>query len=185
MKELSIEQKAKAYDKAIERAKQHCADYVVETIFPELKESEDERIRRALIDCLQYMKVNYCIPSRYTSKQYDTWIAWLEKQGKQKSAWSEEDEVGLGDAMWAIEQARTIAKDENDMGNLWCAERWLKSIKDRYTWKPSDEQMNALNYVVNLMASSERPTENDLYYNILKSLRQQLKKLMEDKLKDK
>ena len=58
---------------------------------------------------------------------------------------------------------------------------WLESLKDKAVpqeqWKPSKEQMDALNYVVNLMASSERPTENDLYYNILKSLRQQLKKL--------
>lgn len=48
-----------------------------------------------------------------------------------KSAWSEEDETGLGDALWAIKQARTIAKDENDMGNLWYAENWLNSIKNR------------------------------------------------------
>ena len=48
-----------------------------------------------------------------------------------KPSWSEEDEVGLGDALWAIEQAKTIAKDENDMGNFWYAERWLKSIKQR------------------------------------------------------
>ena len=47
------------------------------------------------------------------------------------TAWSEEDEVGLGDAMWAIEQAKTIAKNENDMGNLWYAETWLKSLKER------------------------------------------------------
>ena len=48
-----------------------------------------------------------------------------------KSSWSEEDETSLGDALWAIKQARTIAKDENDMGNLWYAENWLNSIKNR------------------------------------------------------
>ena len=47
------------------------------------------------------------------------------------SAWSEEDKNGLDDTLWAIKQARTIAKDENDMGNLWYAERWIKSLKDR------------------------------------------------------
>jgi hypothetical protein len=47
------------------------------------------------------------------------------------------------------------------------------------TWKPSDEQMKALNYVVNLMASSESPTENDYYYNLFKDMRTQLKKLKE------
>ena len=50
---------------------------------------------------------------------------------EQKPAWSEEDEVGFGDAMWAIEQASSIAKNENDMANFWYAERWLKSIKER------------------------------------------------------
>ena len=55
----------------------------------------------------------------------------LEKQGEQKPAWSVKDEAGLGDALWAIQQARTIAKDENDMGNLWYAENWLNSLKER------------------------------------------------------
>jgi len=54
-----------------------------------------------------------------------------EKQGEQKPAWNGEDEGGFGNALWAIEQARSIVKDENDMGNLWYAERWLKSLKDR------------------------------------------------------
>lgn len=50
---------------------------------------------------------------------------------EQNPAWSEDDEKGLGDALYAIQQARTIAKDENDMGNLWYAENWLKSLKER------------------------------------------------------
>lgn len=57
----------------------------------------------------------------------------------QKPAWSEEDEIGHADALWAIEQARTIAKDENDMGNLWYAEKWLKSLKDRVQPQPKQE----------------------------------------------
>ena len=40
MKEVSIEQKAQAYDEAIDTPKELC-----EEIFLELKESEDERIR--------------------------------------------------------------------------------------------------------------------------------------------
>ena len=70
---------------------------------------------------------------------------------EQKSAWSEKDEAGLGDSLWAIQQARAIAKDENDMGNLWYAEKWLKSLKDRVgceadctttkEWSEEDEAM--------------------------------------------
>ena len=55
----------------------------------------------------------------------------FEKQGEQKRIWGKEDEIGLSDALWAIKQARTIAKDENDMGNIWYAERWLKLLKKR------------------------------------------------------
>lgn len=58
---------------------------------------------------------------------------------EQKPAWSEEDEAALGDTLWAIKQARTIAKDENDMGNLWYAERWIKSIKERVQPQPQRE----------------------------------------------
>lgn len=50
MKELSIEEKAKAYDLALERAKDALSDGTIsnntiaylQSIFPELKESEDE-----------------------------------------------------------------------------------------------------------------------------------------------
>jgi len=79
MKELSIEQKAKAYDEALERAKDFIEkqnppafdkDLIV-TIFSELQESEDERIRKELI---KFVKVNIPDEERY--------IAWLEKQGE-------------------------------------------------------------------------------------------------------
>ena len=57
MKELTIEEKAKAYDEAIERASKlrvqnpfDTVSQMMEHIFPELKESEDERIRKALIN---------------------------------------------------------------------------------------------------------------------------------------
>ena len=55
---MTQEEKAKAYDEAIERAKKHCADYVVETIFPELKESEDEKIRKAIIEFFELQDDN-------------------------------------------------------------------------------------------------------------------------------
>lgn len=47
---------------------------------------------------------------------------------------------------------------------------WLKSLEDRYTWKPSDEQMAALNNAILL---------NEDHYNgaVLSTLREQLKKL--------
>lgn len=64
-----------------------------------------------------------------------------ERYGLCKSAeWSEEDETYLQDALWCIEKAEEVAKDENDTGNCWCARRWLKSLplkpkKENEEWR--------------------------------------------------
>ena len=55
---------------------------------------------------------------------------WLEKNLeylKPKQEWSKDDETAFSDLMWCIEQARKSAKDENDMGNIWFAENWLRN----------------------------------------------------------
>lgn len=84
MKELSIEEKAKAYDKALEKAKTlkeistntEVVGYMDE-LFPELKESEDERVRRELLAVIN----DLVLPDDQQSR----FVAWLEKQGKQTS----------------------------------------------------------------------------------------------------
>ncbi|MEE3414821.1 MAG: hypothetical protein VZR53_05570 [Prevotella sp.] len=89
MKKLSIEEKAKRYDEALEKAeKWHNApnvdkiptfgNRIIEDIFPELYESEDERIKNEIIDYISTADDKVLIP-------YESWIAWLEKQGRQKS----------------------------------------------------------------------------------------------------
>jgi len=96
----------------------------LETLIPELKESKDEKMRKDLIKfVLQYGD------SHYSQIDKESAISWLEKQGEQKPSWSEEDEIGYNDVLFAIGKARLVAKDENDMGNLWFAENWLKSLK--------------------------------------------------------
>lgn len=85
MKELSIEQKAKAYDEALVRMKSwvkgehpECfteAQKAAEFIFPEPKESEDERIRK---DIIRVLKGEISFVSE---KENEKFIAWLEKQG--------------------------------------------------------------------------------------------------------
>ncbi len=60
---ISIVRKNLVYDR-------HQLSEALETLIPELKESEDDGIRKQILDCFR------------TMKQYDSWIAWLEKQGK-------------------------------------------------------------------------------------------------------
>jgi hypothetical protein len=88
MKELSIEQKAKAYDNIIEKASrmhsENCeaCQICIEELIPELRESEDERIRKDLINYLKSVLSN----KKYGDKFIEDWIAWLEKRGEQEPA---------------------------------------------------------------------------------------------------
>ena len=86
MKQLSIGEKAKAYNGLIERLKDLKFAYrfsplsdTIEEKFPELKESEDERIKEALIEYFRWNVQQ--ILSDFDNKEV---LAWLEKQGEQK-----------------------------------------------------------------------------------------------------
>ncbi len=98
MKELSIEQKAKAYDEALERARkelQACgstdcdAARQIFRFFPELAESEDERIKKELIFYLGDMPEDTELRNGVTNRDV---LVWLEKQGEQKPI----DKIQLG-----------------------------------------------------------------------------------------
>ena len=80
MKELSIEEKARRYDKALKVLHKYDGANIMfsqslkEEMFPELKELEDEKIRKWIIGVL----------STYEHDKYlrDAAIAWLERQGE-------------------------------------------------------------------------------------------------------
>ena len=84
---MTTEQKAKAYDEALKEAKRmynstwyrgyNNAD--LENLFPELKESEDEKIRDEIctyIGARQDISLN----------THNRWLDWLEKQGEQNNS---------------------------------------------------------------------------------------------------
>ena len=81
---MTEKEKAKAYDKAIERAKKLHDNGITEEIFPELKESDDERIRKWIIDDIRYNMNNEPLNNSEYKKKAEKAIAWLEKQGEQK-----------------------------------------------------------------------------------------------------
>ena len=86
---MTQEQKAKAYDKALEKANalyktaepMSGCNVILETLFPELKESENERIRKWLI---AQLKIKIGDNATLNNMIYKA-IAWLEKQGEKKS----------------------------------------------------------------------------------------------------
>lgn len=206
--------------------------------YPELAESEDEKIRKALIEVFKkklergFEWVEYGIPNRSV-------LDWLEKQKEQKPAeWSEEDEK----LFWGLtayvpnEELERLGVTRNDIlkklksirhhpiqikeaykegfqtarhatalafmnycdkirpnGKMCLSNGECEEIEkaflvgdwdkiERYFhkchWKPSEEQMKALNEIVNILAASPFLHQNDYLFNILNGLREELKKLL-------
>lgn len=75
---MTEKEKAKAYDKAIERAKKFYGNEIIEVIFPELKESEDEKIKNAILNHLKKMLGNS--QDDVCGVRVEDAIDWLEKQ---------------------------------------------------------------------------------------------------------
>ena len=111
MKELSIDEKAEAYDKALERVKDFIEKQnppafdknLIGTIFPELKESEDEKIRKEIID---YFQADWAKEEGITRPD---WIAWLEKQGVPTDINPSEFDLRLNKL---LKQFETLPKEE-------------------------------------------------------------------------
>lgn len=95
MKELSIEEKAKRYDESLERARKFATDlpngrndrlyhvWDLESIFPELIESEDKRMIKSITRLVKaFYDVNFPTPEGFERKDI---FAWLKKRSKQET----------------------------------------------------------------------------------------------------
>lgn len=134
---------------------------ILDDIFPELKESEDERIRKALI--YYFSEQDGILTAINGSVSVRDILAWLEKQGEkkpygqrkecldcqfnyageckgscqmkrdeQKLAWSEEDEKMLKSVISSIRISRSSCEEDDDVRDLFDNEiDWLESLKER------------------------------------------------------
>lgn len=94
--------------------------------FPELAESEDERIRKGLVKLLTVAGEAYVVNS--TGIKKDSYLAYLEKQKEQKPAeWSEEDKENLEKVIWYIEKGCKLIFQKPDK-----LISWLKSLRPQY-----------------------------------------------------
>lgn len=100
--------------------------------------------------------------------------AWAHIDEQKPTTWSEEDDIKVD----SINQVFDCATKHNIVSEDKCLYKlrdWLKSIKDRYTWKPSEEQIRALhdmNLTGNISYVGQSQTLIELYKD--------LKKLMEE-----
>lgn len=207
----SIEEKAKAYDEAIKRLEDiktgKCQKTFVfteglfEYIFPELKESDDDRmvkfIKNQLFNIKKTITENYELDAKLTKA-----ICWLKKQceqkiktpeeslgidsdtynkivdeciyDEQKPAWIEEDEAMLAeisDLLWEGYKQSGSKFSWDDIRN-WVIHK-LKSLRHQKQWKPSDEQIDTLEYYMhNLICNEHKEVLFGLYAD-LKKLREE------------
>ena len=129
---MNTEEKAKAYDEALEKARQLCAypttkPFIsdLQDLFPELKENEGERIRKKIIATIH---LYYGEPLEDEAKEM---IFWLEKQCEQNHVWSREDEKCIRlstDIIDSSLRAGLCVQLDRDR----CVD-WFKSLKDLIT----------------------------------------------------
>lgn len=111
----------KKYKEAKDKVAARFGINVAKEIFTDLYESEDERIRKAIIDIIKSQKEQQC---HIDSTIYDEMIARLEKQGN-KTAWSDEDEVMLQACLDTLQAKSLMGKVDTTIT------MWLKSLKVR------------------------------------------------------
>ncbi len=172
----------KKYKEALKKARQLCTyptskPFIsdLQDLFPELKENEDERIRKKLISFVQNWTKKTC---DYKQPPHILWtsdkeecakiLAWLEKQGGSYTKKDVDDAYVEGMAFakdelekqgeqrpaWSEEDEERLQSCLNILqakGFMGVSDtidtKWLKSIRPQTTWKPSDEQMKLLREV--------------------------------------
>lgn len=140
-----IEEKAKAYDEAIKQAEKElatCGDMNCDAarqifrLFPELVESEDERIRKEIIDFLELPHPQFVGKRDHREE----WIAWLEKQGEKNIVWSEEDKDNFTRVDYACLKVYGGDSYSSD---------WLRKFLGIHKkWRPSEKMLEALDIAI-------------------------------------
>lgn len=102
-----------------------------------------------------------------------------ERQGEQKSIWTEDDERLCNASIRACKYV--IDNFENSTLVFVNAINWLKSLKDRFQphWKPSAKQLNSIKYFVEAHELQSQAANGTRWgvYDTFKSLYNDLKKL--------
>ena len=155
--------------KEIEIPEGYEAKIVGNKVVLELKESEDERIRKRLIVCLKLsLKGAEEQDAAGCSRQKDIeaykWgIAYLEKQKKQKPAdCSKEDEMHLNNAILAAEKEWGIES---------CTAKFLKSLRPQPKQEWSDKDNSMIQDIIEAIDTDYAVSDYNEMIDWLKSLR--------------
>lgn len=97
-----------------------------------------------------------------TKERCSLWLKSLKErvQPQLKQEWSEEDNRNLSIAINYVFQHGYLSIVD-----------WLRNLKDRYTWKPSDEQLKSLKEVIDVGHFTSYPNSLETLYEQLKKLK--------------
>lgn len=141
---MNYEQRLTKAKEAYKKCASNAEKRRLESIFPELKEPDDEKIRKQIISFLKEFEYD-----NYRNLDFSSWIAWLETHKYSEKdldeAYKCADKVqytnGYDDAKKEIEKKLDWSQNDDDMLDsaiyfaheydryeLWC---WLKSLKQK------------------------------------------------------
>ena len=97
---------------------------------------EDEKIREAICYVLNHSASGLIDNTNFTVSQMED---WLGKQMQPKQEWRKNEKQMFADIITIVGKSNAYIREyQRELVDF------LKSLKERYTWKPSDEQMEAL-----------------------------------------
>ena len=181
MEQLSIEEKVKRYDEALEKAKrelQACGSLDCDAarqifrFFPELAESEEEKIKKAIGYAIgQSTHSDGTLINGVSSEEA---LAWLEKQAKQKPADKiESRQEELTEFEKAVKQVMEETIECGDTHNLKADADMLLRLVQKPAWSEEDDTFfkAIIRDIENTQYISEDAKKDRI--NWLKSLRPQ------------
>lgn len=122
---------------------------------PELRESEDEKVKKALLHLVKSQKELHFGIAEYDGVNWCDIVDWLEKQKEHHhTEWSDEDEKMFNRVIESMIDYQAIAIDCGRSQIEKNAEeeiKWLKSIKPQLHWKPSEENIKDLEWCADLV----------------------------------
>ena len=137
---------------------------------------EDKHWMQKVIDFINHPDLIKATPT--LAKDTINWLKSLNDrvQPQSKQEWSEEDESNVQMLIDVIKENKHHATDYEHM-TYYKLLSWFKSLKERYVWKPSDEQIDALEHFVRSIGESGFASPYDDNTRLLYSLLEQLNKL--------
>ena len=134
----------------------------------ERKESEDEKIRKFLINYFECIKSTLS-DGVWKGFQIEKIFAYINRQKEQKPAeWSEEDKVMLNNIIWGVHMKSIKPLDEmDDRSKYERYEDFLKALPERFNLQPrtewSEEDENRFRNLIYLVEDSKiTPSQSTL-----------------------